>query len=202
MRWIGPIRGKTIASIVPSRRRHRKSRSHQVPVSIRDARNSEADRHWIQLNYPDYLEDLSLQSMNTGMFPVRGEFGEREAELMARWFADDSSHPLLLLKDDRPVGFALVSRPLRNQRESIDYRMAEFFIAPSQRRLGVGHDAALLIFARFAGTWEITEFLYNKPAIAFWRSIVSELTAGRFRESVVHGEVRQVFSSRKPATRA
>ena len=178
------------------------SRSTQVPVSIRDARNSEADRHWIQRNYSDYLEDLSQQSMNTGMFPVRGEFGEREAELMGRWFADDSSHPLILLKDDRPVGFALVSRPLRNQRESVDYRMAEFFITPPQRRLGVGHDAALLIFSRFAGTWEITEFLCNKPAVAFWRSIVAELTGGKFRESVAHGEVRQVFNSRKPGSRA
>jgi predicted acetyltransferase len=137
--------------------------------------------------------------MNTGMFPVRGEYGEREQELMARWFADDSSHPLILLKNDRPAGFALVSRPLRNQRDAIDYRMAEFFVAPTQRRLGVGRDAALLIFARFAGTWEITEFLYNKPAVTFWRSIVNELTGGRFRESVAHGEVRQVFSSKDAA---
>ncbi|HEY6640640.1 GNAT family N-acetyltransferase [Povalibacter sp.] len=166
-----------------------------MPVSIRDAKNTEADRKWIQRNYPEYLEDLSQQSMNTGMFPVRGEYGEREQELMARWFADDSSHPLILLQNDRPAGFALVSRPLRNQRESIDYRMAEFFVSPAQRRLGVGRDAAKLIFARFSGSWEITEFLYNKPAVAFWRSIVNHLTAGRFRESVTHGEVRQVFSS-------
>lgn len=170
-----------------------------MPVSIRDASNAESDRNWIQRYYPEYLEDLSQQSMNTGMFPVRGEYGEREQELMARWFADDSSHPLILLKNDRPAGFALVSRPLRNQRDAIDYRMAEFFVAPAQRRLGVGRDAALLIFARFAGTWEITEFLYNKPAVAFWRSIVSELTGGRFRESVAHGEVRQVFNSKDTA---
>ena len=168
-----------------------------MPVSIRDARNTESDRNWIQKNYGEYLEDLSQLSMNTGMFPVRGEYGEREQELMARWFADDSSHPLILLKSDRPVGFALVSRPLRNQRDSIDYRMAEFFVTPSQRRLGAGRDAARLIFSRFAGTWEITEFLYNKPALAFWRSVVTDITGGRFRESIAHGEVRQVFSSRK-----
>jgi predicted acetyltransferase len=172
-----------------------------VPVSIRDASNTESDRNWIQRYYPEYLEDLSQQSMNTGMFPVRGEYGEREQELMARWFADDSSHPLILLKNDRPTGFALVSRPLRNQRDVIDYRMAEFFVAPAQRRLGVGRDAALLIFSRFAGMWEITEFLYNKPAVTFWRSIVSELTGGRFRESVAHGEVRQVFNSKDAGPR-
>lgn len=126
------------------------------------------------------------------MFPA---YREREAELLARWFADDSSHPLMILKDDRPAGFALVSRPLRNQRDQIDYCMAEFFVTPAARRLGVGRDAARLIFNRFAGTWEVTEFLYNKPAVAFWRAIVSDYTEGRFRETLAQGEVRQVFKS-------
>ena len=166
-----------------------------MPVSIRDAQNSQQDRTWIQANYPEYLEDLSQLSMNTGMFPAAGEFGERHAELMARWFADDSSHPLIILKNDKPVGFALVSRPPRNQRSQIDFRMAEFFVTLKARRLGVGRDAARLIFNRFAGTWEITEFLYNKPAVNFWRAILTEYTGGKFQESHAQGEVRQVFRS-------
>ena len=165
-----------------------------MPVTIRDAQNSQADRSWIQRQYPEYLNDLSDLSMNTGMFPA---YREREAELMARWFADDSSHPLIILKDERPVGFALVSRPLRNQREQIDYCMAEFFVVSSARRLGVGRDAAKLIFNRFAGTWQVTEFLYNKPAVEFWRMTVAEYTGNQFRESRIDGEVRQVFKSGK-----
>ena len=43
-----------------------------MTVSIRDAQNSQQDRTWIQAQYPEYLEDLSQQSMNTGMFPARG----------------------------------------------------------------------------------------------------------------------------------
>lgn len=169
-----------------------------MPVSIRDAQNSQADRSWIQRQYPEYLNDLSDLSMNTGMFPA---YSEREAELMARWFADDSSHPLIILKDERPVGFALVSRPPRNQREQIDYCMAEFFVTSSARRLGVGRDAAKLIFNRFAGTWQVTEFLYNKPAVEFWRATVAEYTGNRFRESRLHGEVRQVFQSNRKVTK-
>jgi predicted acetyltransferase len=139
--------------------------------------------------------------MNTGLFPVAGAYGEREPELLARWFADDSSHPLLLLKNDHPVGFALVSRPPRNQRSAVDFRMAEFFVKPTVRRLGVGRDAAQLIFSRFTGAWEVTEFLYNKPAVAFWRAVVAHFTNGKFRESVAHGEVRQLFDSRELPTR-
>lgn len=166
-----------------------------MSISIRDARNSKQDRAWIQAQYPQYLEDLSRLSMNTGVFPVAGEFGEREPELMARWFADDSVYPLIILQDNQAVGFALVSRPPRNLRDQIDFRMAEFFITLKSRRLGIGRDAARLILHRFTGTWEITEFLYNKPAVAFWRAIVSDYTKGKFRESIAHGEVRQVFQS-------
>lgn len=172
-----------------------------MPVSIRDAQHSESDRAWIQKQYTEYLDDLSRMTMNTGVFPASGEYGEREAELMARWFADDSSHPLVILKDERPVGFALVSRPLRNQRSRTDFRMAEFFITSAARRRGAGRDAANLIFNRFAGSWEIMEFLYNKPAVKFWRSVVGQYTGGRFQESVAHGEIRQVFNSTAVARR-
>ena len=47
----------------------------------------------------------------------------------------------------------------------------------------------------FAGTWEITEFAYNKTAVSFWRSILNEYTGGKFQERVVQGEVYQMFTS-------
>jgi len=173
----------------------RRIAERNVSISIRDAQNSAKDRNWIQAHYPAYLEDLSLLSMNTGVFPAAGDYGERQPELMARWFADDSSHPLVILKDGQRVGFALVSRPLRHQRGQIDFRMAEFFVLLQFRRLGVGRDAASLIFNRFAGTWEVVEFMYNKPAVRFWRSIINDYTAGQYRESSAHGEIHQMFKS-------
>lgn len=169
-----------------------RDRQQPVPVSIRDALNSPRDRHWIQVQYPEYLEDLSHMSMNTGIFPATQEV---QTELMARWFADDSSYPLIILKNEQPAGFALVSRPPRNRRDRVDFRMAEFFIAVKSRRLGIGRDAAQLIFNRFAGSWEITEFAYNKTAVSFWRSILMEYTGGKFQEKVAHGEVHQTFTS-------
>jgi predicted acetyltransferase len=163
-----------------------------VPISIRDALNSPRDRQWIQAQYPEYLEDLSQMSMNTGVFPASREI---QTELMARWFADDSSYPLIILSNEHPVGFALVSRPPRNRREQTDFRMAEFFVALKSRRLGIGRSAAQLIFNRFAGSWEITEFVHNKTAVSFWRAILNEYTGGKFQERVLHGEVHQVFTS-------
>jgi len=168
-------------------------------VSIRDARGSKEDRRWIQESYKEYLDDLTRINQNTGMFPafrLQGdalfEFGDREPDMMARWFADDSSYPLVILRDQQPQGFALVSRPMM-QRATVDYRLAEFFIARQARRRGIGREAAELIFNRFDGRWEVVEFLRNQVAVAFWRNIVAQYTHGRFQESVRQGEVRHTF---------
>jgi predicted acetyltransferase len=169
-------------------------------VSIRDARSSKADRHWIEESYKEYLDDLTRVSLNTGMFPAFGmgdsasEFGDRQPDIMARWFADDSSYPLLILRDQEPQGFALVSKPTM-KRSDVDYRMAEFFVVKRSRRHGVGREAAELIFNRFDGRWEIVEFMRNQAAVAFWRNIVGQYTHGRFNEAVLQGEVRHTFRS-------
>jgi predicted acetyltransferase len=170
-----------------------------LPVSIRDANSSAQDREWIQSAFHEYLDELTQVSMNTGMFPVLGEFGDRQPDMLARWFSDDSSHPLVILKEDAPVGFALVSRPPLNLRHQLDFRMAEFYVRKNARRRGIGQDAACLIFRRFAGRWEVLEYQRNQGAVAFWRSVVSEFAQGRYRESAVNGEVRQLFTSGKPA---
>lgn len=172
-----------------------------MSVTIRDASRAEGDHTFIQEAYRGYLDDLARLTRNTGLFPVAGDFGDREPDLFARWFADDSSHPLVILHEGRPVGFALVSRPPPRQRGEIDFHLAEFFVVAESRRRGIGRDAAMLIFNRFAGRWEITEFLSNRPALAFWRRVIAAYTGGDFKESVKDGEVRHVFASVKPGGR-
>lgn len=173
-------------------------------ISIRDARNSADDRRWIEEAFGDYLDDLNRLSMNTGMFPVLGnfggEFGDRQPDMMARWFADDSAHPLVILKDDQPVGFALVSRPMMKHAATADHRLAEFFVARKARRSGIGRNAAELIFNRFDGSWEVIEMLRNQPAVAFWREVVAAYTHGDYRESIVSGELRHVFNTQGKAS--
>jgi predicted acetyltransferase len=169
-----------------------------VSVTLRDANGSEEDRRWIQAVFPEYIEELSRVShANTGVFPIVGEHGTREAELLARWFRDDRSHPLVILQAGQPVGFALVSRPLvaPTAGNTAEFRMAEFFVRPAFRRRGVGRVAAGLIFSRFAGQWEVTEATVNREAVHFWRHTVMQYTRGRYDERVYGGEVRQRFVS-------
>jgi predicted acetyltransferase len=168
--------------------------SSGVTVSVRDARSSESDRAWIESVYRDYLDDLA--PLNTGIFPVLGEVGHREPDQLTRWFADATAVPLVIVKSSQPVGFAMVARASASpSRPPVDYRMAEFFIARSQRRLGIGRSAVHLILNRFAGRWEITEYLRNPGAVSFWRRVVASYTQGNYQERIVNGEVHQFFQS-------
>jgi predicted acetyltransferase len=165
-----------------------------VTVSVRDARGSASDRLWIENVYRDYLDDLA--PLNTGIFPILGEVGHREPDQISRWFADSGSYPLVIVKSAAAVGFAMVARVAQLAgRSEVDYRMAEFFITRAQRRHGIGRMAVQIILNRFAGRWEINEYLRNPAAVNFWRRVVATYTGGDYQERIVNGEVRQLFQS-------
>ena len=170
-------------------------------VSIRDVRHSKKDRQWIQSVYDEYME--SLADLNTGLFSVIGANSPREDEIFANWFSNDQSHPLVILKGHEPVGFALVTRPRipAAGETAVDFRMSEFFIRRPHRRVGMGREAASLIFDRFAGEWEITEYQRHPGSVAFWRRVLAVYCAGGFTERARHGEVQQRFRSRPLAAR-
>jgi predicted acetyltransferase len=167
-----------------------------VTVSVRDARSAPADRLWIQSVYRDYLDDLNP---GTGIFPALGEVGHRDGDQIAHWFGDPNNFPLIIVKGAEPVGFARVLRAVATRPASrVDYRMAEFFVMRTRRRLGIGQTAVQLIFSRFAGRWEISEYLRNTAAVSFWRRVVASYTRGTYQERIVNGEVHQVFDSERP----
>ena len=170
-----------------------------VSVSVRDARSAPADRLWIQSVYRDYLDDLNP---GTGIFPALGEVGHREPDQIAHWFGDPNTFPLVIVKGSEPVGFARVLRAVASAAQPrIDYRMAEFFVLRTRRRLGIGQTAVQLILSRFAGRWEISEYLRNTAAVSFWRRVVASYTRGSYQERIVNGEVHQLFDSAKSPSR-
>jgi predicted acetyltransferase len=125
-----------------------------------------------------------------------GEVGHATTDQLGRWFGDRNIWPLVILHGEQTAGFAIVGRGTpQTGRAAVDYRMAEFFIARSCRRLGVGRDAVPIILDRFAGRWEIVELQSNAASVNFWRKVVARYTAGRYEERVNNGEVRQVFES-------
>lgn len=167
-----------------------------MTVSVRDARGNARDREWIESVYRDYLDDLS--PLNTGVFSTTslGEIGYSPQDQLSRWFIDTSVNPIIIVRGTESVGFAIVAKgSAAPGRPPVDYRMAEFFVTRTFRRRGVGKSAVELILNRFAGRWEITEYLRNPVAVAFWRRVVAAYTKGTYQERVTNGEVRQVFES-------
>ena len=136
--------------------------------------------------YRDYLSELSVSK--SGIFPALGEWDARESEFLAGWFSDHTSHPFVILDHGVRVGFALVMRAIGGR-----HRLSEFFVVSAARRRGIGRGAATLLFTRFGGEWEIVEDEHNRPALAFWRSVIAVLTDGRYRETRSAGEVRHLF---------
>src|SRR3974390_2673007 len=160
-----------------------------VSVSVRDARSAPADRLWILSVYRDYLDDLNP---GTGIFPMLGEVGHREGDQIAHWFGDPNTFPLIIVKGSEPVGFARVLRGVTGGPAArIEYRMAEFFVMRTRRRLGIGQTAVQLILSRFAGRWEISEYLRNTAAGIFWRRVVAGYTRGACQERLINGEAHQ-----------
>jgi predicted acetyltransferase len=171
-------------------------------VTLRDARTAKEDRDWIRKVYRDYLSELSASK--TGIFPALGEWSARESEFLTGWFAEVGAYPFVILNSGERAGFALVTRSGIAPRPAADFRMSEFFVLGSARRRGVGASAATLLFHRFAGDWEVVEDEHNRPALLFWRRVITGLTAGRYSETRSGGEVRHRFriESRPPAGRA
>jgi predicted acetyltransferase len=161
-----------------------------VTISVRDARNSRSAQLWIESVYRDYIDDLAQGPL--ALLPQIGTI----PELCAHWLGDPNGHPLIILRDTETVGFAMVKTAAPWLKlPGIDYRMEDFFIARAFRRLGVGQSAVQLILSRFAGRWEITQYLRNAGAVSFWRRVVARYTGGNYQERIVNDEVHQVFDS-------
>lgn len=170
-----------------------------MPITIREARASPSDRDWIEEAYGEYLADLAGD--RTGVYPSLTVTGQSVAEIIQGWFHDDRTTAFIILREQAPVGFAVVQRtPSPPDDARRHYRLSEFFIRKPFRSRGAGRGAAMLLFARYAGEWTISEQARNAGAIRFWRRVVSEFTNGHFRERRGQGEVAHLFTSGGGAT--
>jgi predicted acetyltransferase len=170
-----------------------------MAVSIRDARRSDSDRNWIERAYAEYLDDLGAGG--TGVFPTLAVTGQDSRDLLGAWFRDQRSTPFVLLHEGRPAGFALVQRTsIPDSGPLATFRLTEFFVSRPMRRLGVGREAARLLFTRFQGQWLVPESTRDRQAIEFWRRVIRDYTRGHFRERVAGDEVLHTFNSRSESS--
>src|SRR5262249_36214357 len=110
------------------------------------------------------------------MAPIGSPYGEVDAEgsfaypgLDSYW-QEAGRIALLIRADDRLAGFALLNEWSALELP-LDHGVGEFFVLRKYRRARVGTRAALFLFRRYPGRWEVGVAWYNPPALAFWRSV-------------------------------
>lgn len=165
-----------------------------MTVRIRDAGASAADREWIFGSYPHYVADLA-QGGTGNPFTGPSAAGLRE-ELASNWFNQLSSLVVVILRDGERVGFARMQRePVPGCQPQMSYLLTDFYVAAPARRRGLGREAAHLLFKRFTGAWEVSGSARDRAASAFWRSVISSHTGGRYSLRRQGGELRHSFLS-------
>lgn len=172
-------------------------------VSLRDARDSTADRRWFTDAYALWVDEVGREAaaaaaaLQASRGPVDAHGATGAAALAraeaSRWLAAADAEVLLVARDGEAAGFAIVERrpPPR-----ASHRLTEFWIARGLRGLGVGRAAVPLILDRYPGEWETAALASDAAAVRFWRGAVARYTGGRHAERLQDGELRQRFFSR------
>jgi predicted acetyltransferase len=128
-----------------------------------------------QLYVHDFSELVAVHVAEDGRFPV--------ASLESYW-QEAWRHPFLVRVDGHWAGFAFVHQRSRLTEDRETWDMAEFFVMRGFRRAGVGARAAVELFERFPGRWEVRERHANTAATAFWRKVIGRYTGGAMVETI------------------
>jgi predicted acetyltransferase len=111
------------------------------------------------------------------------EHGRFDTVCLDTYWTHTDYHPFLIQVDRRLCGFALVNRQSRLHNPFHGHSITDFFVARRYRRQGVGRTAAMLLFERFPGAWEVSSGADNVPGHVFWRGVVDQYTRGHYAET-------------------
>jgi predicted acetyltransferase len=99
-------------------------------------------------------------------FTADGRFAEYV--YLPEYWRETGRMPLIIRRDNKPAGFALLNQHSHLRGGEVERNMAEFFVARKHRRHGVASEALRQILAGYPGRWEVAVVARNKAAQAFW----------------------------------
>jgi predicted acetyltransferase len=129
--------------------------------------------------FSKYLSDMKL-----------GDNGAYKRIQLDKYWSDDQFHAYFIKLGDELIGFALVESATISSPNTIQ----EFFIIAKYKGNGYGKEMAKKLFTMFPGEWEITQIEKNKPAHAFWKGLIKEISAGNYKECNKNGLYVQKFN--------
>ena len=128
------------------------------------------DKPTIHTFIQPYLDELSRFPDDDSDY--KDEAGIYHYPYLDNYWQEKTRFPYLLYRNDQVSGFALVSY-YRDH-----WRIAEFYILPEFRRLGVAFDCATEIFKKHPGKWEINFNKHNFPSRSLWQKLAGNISKG------------------------
>ena len=147
-----------------------------MQVDIREAQSS--DREIIAGLLETYLLELAQYADFTADAAVA-----RRYPYLDPYFTETGRHPFLIWSNNKVAGFVLVRDPAST---GAGWQVAEFYITPENRRMGIGRSAVGSLWRRFPGAWELQVHARNATARRFWTACIDAHAHGAPEVRNVH----------------
>jgi predicted acetyltransferase len=123
-----------------------------------------------------YTHDLSAAFPNVEL-GADGRFGYPKLPLY--WSEPERRSAFIVRYEGRIAGFAFTTlgSPATDDPDVSD--VAEFFVIRRYRRMGVGRQAAQLLWKLRPGKWTVRVSESNSSGLSFWGRVVEEFAAGQ-----------------------
>lgn len=127
-----------------------------------------------------YARELCLV---TGLLDGRDPADEAAFEMRSldRYWQTPDRRALVIRSDEAVAGFALLNQ-LSFTGQPTDWNLAEFYVVPAFRRVGLGSRAATAILLGNPGVWEVGVLAGNYPARVFWPKVIAQVVDGPIEE--------------------
>ena len=109
------------------------------------------------------------------------EYGYYGYDHIDDYWNEEGRFPYLIRVDGKIAGFALICPHCDYRKEEGARCIGEFFVMLKYRRMGIGSKAAIQLFDKHRGLWEISYWRNNLPAGQFWKNVVEKYTKNNYQ---------------------
>ena len=112
------------------------------------------------------------------------------------YWTETNRQPYFIQVNGQLAGLVLVSDYRYLAEDPTSKSISEFFVLRKYRHQGVGRAAAIEIFEKYPGPWEVFQHQENEPSQKFWETVIDAYTRGNYRQAPVEKDwgVGQVLS--------
>jgi predicted acetyltransferase len=105
-----------------------------------------------------------------------GDDGFYGYERLPLYWTDPNRFPYLIYVEKKIAGFVLVQKGSPISEDTTVWDISEFFVMKKYKRHGVGTMAALTIWEKFKGPWQVRVLVSNTTAGSFWLQAIKKFT--------------------------